>query len=149
MNFVDLSIQFQVEVDKVNLIAILTSETELRLIDLAKAQNNLTGATVCITAREQGSDVSGQFQGVNSTLPSNLLAMKQANTLQGAFGEALEKDQRQMRKVRRNRKEHLKLLDIPDWQADDLMDMGVLLGEAYDEKIIEELLAQGAESYSG
>lgn len=129
MNFVDLSIQFQAEVDQVSLSAVLEDETERRLIDLAKAQNNLTGATICITAQEQGPNVSGWFQGDNSTLPSNLLAMKQANTLQGAFGEALEAAQRQVRQVRRNRKEHWKLLDIHDWQTDDLMDMGVLLDE--------------------
>jgi hypothetical protein len=132
MNFVDLSIQFQVEVDQINLSAILAGETEMRLINLAKAQNNQTGATICITTREQGSIVSGQFQGVNSTLPSNLLAMKQANTVQDVFGKTLETAQREVRQVRRNRP------DIPDWQADDLMDMGVLLGEVYDAKVVQE-----------
>lgn len=72
--------------------------------------------------------------------------MKQADTVPSALGNALVAVERQ---VQRNHKKYQKLLDIPDWQADDLMDMGILLGEVYDEKIIDEMLAQGAESYSG
>jgi hypothetical protein len=34
-------------------------------------------------------------------------------------------------------------------QADDLEDRGILLGEAYDEKLTAEILAQREESYSG
>jgi hypothetical protein len=72
--------------------------------------------------------------------------VKQADTVPSALGNALVAVERQ---VQRNHKKYQKLLDIPDWQADDLMDMGILLGEVYDEKIIDEMLAQGAESYSG
>jgi hypothetical protein len=72
--------------------------------------------------------------------------VKQADTAPSALGNALVAVERQ---VQRNHKKYQKLLDIPDWQADDLMDMGILLGEVYDEKIIDEMLAQGAESYSG
>ena len=79
------------------------------------------------------------------TRPSGIFAARQADTVQHPSRKALEAAEGQ---EQRNRKAHLNGRAIPDMQAGDLEDMGIHVGEVYDEKIIEEMLTQGAGSYS-
>ena len=121
MNFVGLSIQVQVKVSEENPSAAFNPAPE----------------------EHPNHPHLEQMRVILYTRPRGIAVGKQAGTLQGALRTALGTIEHDFRQVRRNRKEHSKLQGIPDWQADDLMDMGVLLGEVYDEKIIEECLHIG------
>ena len=76
-------------------------------------------------------------------------AAKQVGMVSGAFRKASGTFEPHIRQRREERKEYWKRQGVLDRQANDLMDMGILIGEVYDDKIIEEMLAQGAESYAG
>jgi len=121
MNFVGLSIQVQVEVTEEN-----------------------PGAASNIAPEERPNHPPLEERRVILyTRPRGIVVGKQAGILPSALRTTLGAIEHDFRQVRRNRKEHSKLQGIPDWRADDLMDMGVLLGEVYDEKIIEECLHMG------
>jgi hypothetical protein len=79
--------------------------------------------------------------------PSGIVFGKQAGTVGGALRKDLRIIERRVRQVRRNREEHCRLRSIPDWRADDLMHMGVLFGEVYDDRIIQECLHREKNSH--
>jgi hypothetical protein len=125
MNFVGLSLQLQVEVSQENPGAVFDIAPE-------KRPNHPQQMRVILYSR-----------------PSGIGVGKRAVSVQDALEKALETIERHVPQEWEKAKRHFRLPALPDVQADDLMDMGILLGKVYDEKIIDEMLAQGAESYSG
>jgi hypothetical protein len=116
MNFVDLSTQFQVEV----------SEEHPR-------------ATTNIVSEECPNHLNlEQMQVVPYSRPSDNVIGKQAGTAQDALRKALVTVERHVYPEWENVKKHLRPPALPNVQADDLENMGILVGEVYDEKIIEE-----------
>jgi hypothetical protein len=75
--------------------------------------------------------------------PSDLVTGKQSGTAQDALRKALVTVERHIPPEWENVKKHLRPPAIPDMQAGDLEDMGILVGEVYDERIIEDSLHQG------
>ena len=78
--------------------------------------------------------------------PSGIVVGKQAGTAQDALRKALEPIERHVSLELEKGKNQFRRLAIPDMQADDLEDIGILVGEVYDEKIIEECLHMGRNS---
>jgi ribosome-associated translation inhibitor RaiA len=141
MNFLDLPIQFQVEVDNVSVSAELREEAKRRLLDLAEAHRDLTGASISITAPVQNTDVPFLFQVrvVVYIRPNDIIAVKQDDTVQGALVKALDAVERQVRENRKKRKESWKRHDIPGTLADYREEEAILLGEVSDEQLVDEL----------
>lgn len=77
------------------------------------------------------------------TRPSGIVVGKQAGTAQDALRKALEPIERHVSLESEKGKKHFQPPAIPDMQAGDLEDMGILVGEVYDERIIEECLHMG------
>ncbi|MGZ9164389.1 MAG: hypothetical protein ACXW4U_04355 [Anaerolineales bacterium] len=75
-----------------------------------------------------------QIQVVIYTRPSYSVAGKQADTVQGMLRKALRPIEHDFCQKRE---------DSLDRQANDLEDIGILVGEVYDERIIEECLQMG------
>jgi len=124
MNFVDLSIQFQAEVTEENPSAASNIAPEER-----PNHPRLEQMRVILYSRPSGSVVG-----------------KQAGTAQDALRKALETIERHVPEEWEKGKKQFRRLAIPDMQADDLEDIGILVGEVYDEKIIEECLHMGRNS---
>jgi hypothetical protein len=114
MNLVDSSIPFQVEVTEEN------------------------PGTASSISPEEGPNHLEQMWAVLYSRPGDVVTGIQADTAQDALKRALGTIEHDLRPVRRNRKEHWKLRGFPNWRADDLMDMGVLVGEVYDQRILKE-----------
>jgi hypothetical protein len=121
MNSVDLPLQFQVKVSEENPGA---------ASDIAPEEHpnhpNLEPMRVVLYSR-----------------PSGVVAGKQSGTVRSALRKDLGTIERQDWETY---KEHWKRLTVPDMQADDLEDIGILVGEVCDEKIIEECLHMGRNS---
>jgi len=124
MNFVDASIQFQAEV---------TEENPSAASNIAPEEHpnhpHLERVWVLLYTR-----------------PSGVVVGKQAGTAQDALRKALVTVERHVPPEWENVKKHLRPPAIPDVQAGDLEDIGILVGEVYDEKIIEECLHMGRNS---
>lgn len=121
MNFVGLSIPFQVKVREEN-----------------------PGAASDIGPEEDPKHPhSEQMRVVLYSRPSDVITGKQAGTAQDALRKALVTVERQVPQEWENVKKHLRPPAIPDMQTGDLEDMGILVGEVYDERIIEDRLHQG------
>jgi ribosome-associated translation inhibitor RaiA len=145
MNFIDLPIQFQVEVDEEQLSSQLQEEAERRLSDLIEAHNDLIGGEVSITALEGNTDQAHNFQVrvVLDAWPSDLVVVKKAGTLQVALRRALDAIEHQVRQVHKNHQGHWKRREINDRRADDPEDMGIYVGAIYDARVVEEMFAEG------
>ena len=121
MNLVGLSIPFQVEVSEEN-----------------------PGAASNIAPEESPNHPHlEQMRVVLYSRPSDVVAGKQAGTVQGALRKELGTIERHVLQDWEKGKKHFRTLAIPDMQADDLEDMGILVGEVYDERIIDECLHMG------
>jgi len=70
--------------------------------------------------------------------PSGIVVGKPAGMVQDTLRKALVTVERHVPPEWENIKKHLRPRAIPDMQADDLEDMGILVGEVYGEKIIQE-----------
>ena len=75
-------------------------------------------------------------------------ARKQVGMVPGALRKASESIERYGPQEWEKAKKHFRVPAFSGMKAGDLEDLGILVGEVYDEKIIEEMLAQGAGSYS-
>jgi hypothetical protein len=121
MNFVDLSIQFQVKVRE---------ENPGPASNIAPEEHpnhpNLEPMRVVLYSR-----------------PSGVVAGKQSGIVRGALRKDLGTIERHVLQDWEKGKKHFRTLAIPDMQAEDLEDMGILVGEVYDERIIEECLHMG------
>jgi hypothetical protein len=120
MNFVGLLIQFQVEVSEENLNTYSDSAPEER----------------------PNHPRLEQMRFVLSSRPSDVVTGKQAGPAQDVLHKALVTVERHAPPEWENAKRHLRPPVLPEVQADDLEDMGILVGEVYDEKIIEDSLHQ-------
>jgi hypothetical protein len=70
--------------------------------------------------------------------PTGIAVGKQAGIVQGIHGKALETIERHMPLEWEKGKEHLGTPAIHDIPAGDLEEMGILVGQVYDERFIEE-----------
>ena len=70
--------------------------------------------------------------------PSGIVVGKQAGTAQDALRKALEPIERHVSLELEKGKKHFRPPALSDIQADGLEDMGIFIGEVYDEEIIEE-----------
>ena len=121
MNFVDFSIQFQAEVTEEN-----------------------PGAAFNIAPEERPNHPHPeQIWVILYSRPSGIVVGKQAGTVRDALRKALETIERHVPPQWEHVKKHLRPPAIPDMQASDLEDMGILVGEVYDERIIEDSLHPG------
>jgi hypothetical protein len=75
--------------------------------------------------------------------PNGIVVGKQAGTAQDAVRKASETIERHVSQELEKGKKHFRPPALPDVQADDLEDMGILVGEVCDEKITEDSLHQG------
>jgi hypothetical protein len=115
VNFVDLSIQFQAEVTEENL-----------------------GAASNIAPEERPNHPRlEQMRVILYSRPSGIVVGKQAGMVQGALRKVLGTLEHHVHQEWEKYREPWKRLTIPDMQADDLEDIGILVGEVYDEKIIQ------------
>jgi hypothetical protein len=121
MSFVDLSIQFQVKV----------------------SEENPSAASDIAPEESPNHPHLEQMRVVLYSRPSDVVAGKQSGTVKGALRKDLGTIERHVRQDWETYKEHWKRLTIPDMQASDLEDMGILVGEVYDERIIDEYLHMG------
>jgi len=124
MNFVDMSIQFQVEVCE---------------------ENPSPDSNIAPEERPNHPHVE-QMRIILYTRPSGIAVGQQAGTVQGGLGQALETTERHVPQESAKGKKQFRPPALPDMQAGDLEDMGILVGEVYDEKIIEECLHMGRNS---
>ncbi len=69
--------------------------------------------------------------------PSGIAVGEQTGTAQGELGQALVMIERHVSQEWKKGKKQLRLPAIPGMRAGDLEDMGILVGEVYDESIIE------------
>ena len=124
MNFVDFSIQFQAEVTEEN-----------------------PGAASNIAPEERPNHPHPeQMWVILYSRPSGIVVGKQAGMVQDALRKALETIERHVPEEWEKGKKQFRRLALPDMQAGDLEDMGILVGEVYDERIIEECLHMGRNS---
>jgi len=124
MNFVDMSIQFQVEVCE---------------------ENPSPDSNIAPEERPNYAHLE-QMWVVLYSRPSDIVVGKQAGTVQDGLRKALETIERHVPEEWEKGKKQFRRLAIPDMQAGDLEDIGILVGEVYDEKIIEECLHMGRNS---
>lgn len=144
MNFIDLPIQFQVEVDDANITAELKGEAERRLLDLFEAHDDLTGAEISITAIDENPDQPYRYE-VRVCLyawPGDLVAVKKADAVQVALRRALDAIEHRVHHQTRNHREHSKRRELHDWQADDLKDERIFVGAIYDARLVQGMLAE-------
>jgi hypothetical protein len=116
MNFADLSIQFQVKVSE----------------EIPNAASNIA------PEESPNHPHREEMRVVLYVRPSDVAAGKQSGTVQGALRKDLATIERHVRKEWEKGKRHFRPPAIPDMQASDLKNMGILVGEVYDERIIEE-----------
>ena len=116
MSFVDVSIQFQVDV----------------------SEENPRAAANIVTEERPNHRHLEQMRMVPYSKPSDDVTGKQDGTAQDALRKALVTVERYCPPEWENVKNHLRPPALPDVQADDLVDMGILVDEVYDESIIEE-----------
>jgi hypothetical protein len=116
MNFGDLSIQFQVEVSEENPVAASNITPEER-----PNHPHLEEMPVSLDRR-----------------PGGIVLGKQAGTAQDGFRNPLETIEQHVSQEMEKGKKHFQPPALPDLPAGDLEDMGVLVDEVYDERIIEE-----------
>ena len=116
MNFVDVSIQLQVEVSE---------------------ENPSPDSNIAPEERPNHPHVE-QMRIILYTRPSGIAVGQQAAMVQGGLGKALEKTERHMPQEPAKGKKQFRRLALPDMQAGDLEDMGILVGEVYDERIVEK-----------
>lgn len=104
MNFVDVAIQFQVEVNE-------------------KDSNHLHMELRRMVLYPE---------------PSEIVAGKQTGTVQGALRQAFKTIERHLPQEWEKDKRQFRPPALPNMQADNLEDMRILVGEVYDERIIED-----------
>jgi hypothetical protein len=75
--------------------------------------------------------------------PSDVVTGKKAGTAQEALSNAFVALERHGPQDGENVKKHLRPPALPGLQAGDLEDMEILVGEVYDERIIEDSLHEG------
>jgi hypothetical protein len=121
MNFVDLSIQFQAEVSEEN-----------------------PGASNVAPGEDLNHPHSEQMRVLLYFRPSDVIIGKQAGTAQDAVRKAFVTVERHVFPKWENVKKYLRPPATPDMQAGYFEDIGILVGEVYDERIIQDsLLHQG------
>lgn len=116
MNFVDSSIQFQVEVSE---------------------ENPRAASNIAPEERPNHPHLE-QMRVVPYSRPSDDVRAKSAGTAQDALRKALVTVERHVSPEWENVKKHFRPPALLDVQADDLEDMGIFVGEVYDERIIQE-----------
>jgi len=121
MNFVGLSIQFQVEVSE---------------------ENPSPDSNIAPEERPNHPHVE-QMRIILYTRPSGIAVGQQVDTVQGGLGQALETIERHVPQESAKGKKQFRPPALPDMQAGNLEDIGILVGEVYDERIIEGSLDQG------
>jgi hypothetical protein len=84
-----------------------------------------------------------QKRAVPYSMPSDVVTGKQPGILLCALRKDLGTIERHVRQELKKGKRYFRPPAFPDGQTDSLEDMGIAIGEIYDEKIIEECLDQG------
>jgi hypothetical protein len=116
MNFVDVSIQFPVEVSEED------PNPDSNIVPKERPNHpRLEQMWVIIWSR-----------------PSGIVLNKQAGMVWGELRKALESIERHVPKEWENGRKQLRRLAIPDIRSDDLEYMGIFVGKVYDDKIIQE-----------
>jgi ribosome-associated translation inhibitor RaiA len=145
MNFINQTIQFQVEVEEEQCGAGLQEEAERRLANLIESCNDLFGAKVVISASGESPSQQQQIfqiQAIVYSLSGDIVAVKKADTVRVAPRRALDAIEHRVHHQRGNTKEQGKRRELHDWRADGLEGAGIFTGRSFDARYIEEILAE-------